>query len=430
MPFRKFIGLWVLLLIAALPLRADDRENLEAIETTRDSIESLARERGPFSQDLFEPLMQLARLQLEFGTTEDAIDSLQRAQNVAHRNEGVYTPRQLQIVELMTDLALQAEEYDDANRQQKFAFFVTRHAYEDSHPDVFNAFSELADWYMNTGQPRRARKLLKKAGSLAEETGQDASPFIIMENRAKRLEGICCNPKRLLEVVEKIDFEHQPETLTAIYLEIADTLTLGGRSKQAATFFMKAHQLSPLKQSTDPHPLTIRRALDRPQSAQVKIYRLSQDSRLPTRRLERMTEQELQQEPEQEPHWFIFDPDNSHLGFSTRDVHETYERAKRTYKLVGNPILFNEDQLNFALPLRLEKNKEDLKIEFSFTVSETGNLEDIEVIDSNAPVRLNRLVTNALKRAYYRPALENGIPIATRNVSLVQTFGPRSGRAE
>ncbi|MBT4160329.1 MAG: hypothetical protein HOE54_03415, partial [Gammaproteobacteria bacterium] len=189
MPFRKFIGLWVLLLIAALPLRADDRENLEAIETTRDSIESLARERGPFSQDLFEPLMQLARLQLEFGTTEDAIDSLQRAQNVAHRNEGVYTPRQLQIVELMTDLALQAEEYDDANRQQKFAFFVTRHAYEDSHPDVFNAFSELADWYMNTGQPRRARKLLKKAGSLAEETGQDASPFIIMENRAKRLEG-------------------------------------------------------------------------------------------------------------------------------------------------------------------------------------------------------------------------------------------------
>jgi TonB family protein len=65
---------------------------------------------------------------------------------------------------------------------------------------------------------------------------------------------------------------------------------------------------------------------------------------------------------------------------------------------------------------------EELKIELSFTVTSEGDLEEIEVKNSTAPVKLDRLVVDALRKAHYRPGLVNGLPVTTKNVSLVQTF--------
>jgi len=77
------------------------------------------------------------------------------------------------------------------------------------------------------------------------------------------------------------------------------------------------------------------------------------------------------------------------------------------------------------LPFRWEKNKEELSTTMSFTVTETGDLQDIKIEESNAPSRLNRLLTRILRRTYYRPALKAGKPIVSPGVTLVQTFVPR-----
>ena len=93
--------------------------------------------------------------------------------------------------------------------------------------------------------------------------------------------------------------------------------------------------------------------------------------------------------------------------------------------MVGHPVVFSEKQLDQILPLRLQRNKEELSIEVRFTVTETGDLRDIEVVESNAPAKLNRLLKKALRKTYYRPALTDGRPVVSENVSLVQTFTAR-----
>ena len=91
-------------------------------------------------------------------------------------------------------------------------------------------------------------------------------------------------------------------------------------------------------------------------------------------------------------------------------------------ELVGHPILFSKDQLNNVIPLRRGKGIEELKIELSFTVTSDGDLEEIEVKDSTAPLKLDRLIVDALKKARYRPGIVDGLPVTTKNVQLVQTF--------
>ena len=404
---------------------ADDKDALNAINSLKDSIDAVALDDGPFSASLFEPLMQLAERQFAFGDSESGRETLKRAQHIAHRNEGVYSKLQLPIIQNLKDLALKEEEYDDANRQQKFAFFVTTHAFEDDHPEVLAAHAELADWYMTTGQPRRARRSIQDAREIAERTDQDILPFHVLENRARRIEGICCNTKRMDRILEDVDLENVlPESLGAMYLEIADNLTLGGKSAQASAYYLKAHELLPLD-SADPRPLTIRRNYDSARTSKITAYKVQRDT-LSRQRLERMTRQEQLDDEYQPPQWFLMDAEGTQKGFSARDIHETTEGERRTHKLAGHPILFSDDQLNHVLPGRLENNKGELIIELSFTVTETGSLEDIEILNSTAPHRINRLVTKALRKIRYRPALEDGIPVLRENVTLTQTFSSRT----
>lgn len=88
-----------------------DKESLFAIAGLEAEIDALAKTNGPFADTLFEPLMRLAELQLEFGDIADAADTLSRAQNITHRNDGVYSLRQLPIIETMSDLALSQGEH-------------------------------------------------------------------------------------------------------------------------------------------------------------------------------------------------------------------------------------------------------------------------------------------------------------------------------
>ena len=135
-----------------------------------------------------------------------------------------------------------------------------------------------------------------------------------------------------------------------------------------------------------------------------------------------MSREEELEDKHQVPQWFILDASDSHLGFTTRDRNETSNREERTQSLRGSPLLFSETQLNNLLPYRLAADKDELRIEMSFTVTKTGDLLDIEVVESNAPIKLNRLVSRALRKLNFRPAFIDGKPASTSDVRMVQSF--------
>ena len=398
-----------------------DKASLSAIAELEAEIDALTRTHGPFADTLFEPLLRLAELQLEFGDIADAADTLSRAQNITHRNDGVYSLRQLPIIETMSDLALSQGEHEDANRLARFKWFVSTHALAEDDPARLAAYVELAEWYMYSGQTRRARKLLTEASELADETQQDQLPLTLLANLSRRLEGLCCSVRRLNPGLESLA-DSSPEVQHAFYLEMADTLTLGGKAREAAAYFREAHAITPLP-SSEPLPLTIYRRLDNSRPGE-NMYRIRPDP-FQQRRVEQMTQREQVEFQFQTPQWFLMEAEGRHLGFSRRDVSETMEAGKRTQTLVGQPLAFSEDQLDYLLPGRLERDKAELRIELSFTVEASGDLDDIEIVASNAPVKLNRLMTRALRKVNFRPALLDGTPVARENVTMVQTFLPR-----
>ena len=205
------------------------------------------------------------------------------------------------------------------------------------------------------------------------------------------------------------------------YLELADTYILARKEAIAAEYFLKANEVSPLSMSVDPRPISAREAISNPLSQQAKIYHIEKD-RFNRRHLTLSTHDEILEDLSIKPQWFIVDWKQAHQGFIVPDRNSKLSQGREIQELVGNPILFSKDQLYNVIPLRLEKRMEELKIELSFTVTSEGDLEEIEVINSTAPVKLDRLVVDALRKAHYRPGLVNGLPVTTKNVSLVQTF--------
>ena len=426
----KYLALIIPLTLYSWGIPASDDEGkawLDDLRALEAEIEAISKADGPFTMRLFEPFLSLAELQIRGGELDEAENVLRQAQNIAHRNEGVYTPRQLEVISMLTDLALVNENFLTANKQKKFAFFVTRHHLGKDNPEGLYAYVDLAEWYMYTGQPNRARRLLEDAIDLAGDNGEETLRFTLMIDQARRLQGICCSTKHLAEIIdiENRD-ETDPDTLVEAYLTTGDAFILARKTQKASVFYQMAHELAPLQVPGNPQAITIKRNISDARQSNLQAYRVRPDPLLGRQRLARMTLTEQLEDEFQPPQWFILDADDNHVGFKTRDLHETSNKDRRTQSLAGNPIVFEVEQLNNLLPLKFRKAtaRAELRIELAFRVTETGDLKDIDVIESNAPSKLDRLLIDALKKVYFRPALENGIPVATDHVTLVQTFSP------
>ena len=415
----------LILLVSQVAQALTDQAYLAQRDVLDEKIELIISAHGPFEIQLFDPLMQLSKLSIDAGDYETAKDSLQRAQNISHRNEGVYSLKQLEIVDLLTNIALSNAEHKAANKQQRFAFFVATHNLDNDDPEVLFAYMEMAEWFMNTGQTNRARRILQEATELAQDLDQDVLPIAMLASKTRRLQGSCCSPRQMERAVNDVE-RSDPDTLAAAYLEIADLLTLGRNYRRAADYFQKAHQTSPLVGDSDPIPITAKRTINTVRTTSIETYRVQADMFPSTSRLERMTTEDTLRDLSRKPQWFIFDAGGTHQGFITDDKNETSAPNLGTKLLVGKPILFSEDQLENLLPYRALKKLEEFIIEASFTVTTTGDLEDIEVTESNAPSKLDRLIVETLKKVYYRPALVTGKPVA-RKVSIEQTFIARFG---
>jgi len=63
-----------------------------------------------------------------------------------------------------------------------------------------------------------------------------------------------------------------------------------------------------------------------------------------------------------------------------------------------------------------------VQITLDFTVKNDGSIENIEILETNAPVKVNKLMREVLSKVKYRPALTNGVPVTREHISLTQTF--------
>ena len=86
-----------------------------------------AQERqGNYSPKLIESMIGLTRSYQALGDYAKANEYGARAQHLTHRSEGVYSLRQIEIIDLMTDASLAQGDVEQADKTQKFSLFIAQ----------------------------------------------------------------------------------------------------------------------------------------------------------------------------------------------------------------------------------------------------------------------------------------------------------------
>ncbi len=395
-----------------------------------DKINAIVEADGPFSARLFEPLMSFAAEQQQLGYFDEAEETLEWAQNVLHRNEGVHTPRQFPVLDQLAELRLEDKDPVKADRLHKFKFFLATRHFEDL--DRVPAYFELTDWYLRTGQYIRSRRLMEDAIELIQQTGSDTDLRLIEAHRnisrARRLAGMCCSEKPLLEALAILDL--QPDTNTdlrrAITRDLADSLVIHNKPQQALVHYQQAVAMG--LTNDEPRLLSMSGKLKVAERQRRDYYAVKKDSPFNVR-FEKMTDEEALSADNQEPQTFVV-PDglSNRFGVAIRDSHTRVTNDEFSKEVIGKPFQFYLEQLRLLVPIKLESSEEmsALEVRLSFSVLPTGRTDNVKIEQSNAPRRLNRMLRDTVKRARYRPALVEGVPVATHNVEVVQVFR-RSG---
>lgn len=424
MKHTRFLALLALSMLA--PMLAFSQED------PADQIESLLASEGEFSKNLIEPLIALGRQHVENGNATEAEDALRRAQHIIHRNEGVHALRQLEIVELMTELHLSREAPYDADREQQLALYITERNYGSDSTRLLPALSQLAAWYADTGQFFRARRVLERQIDIIEDEAGDADPRLIeplIESaRIRRLQRICCS-YRLLEDAREIA-EQNPDMpaieKAEVFAELGDAYIASGREDRAREAYATGWDLLGADLASarfaEPAQIATSEDLEKAERATKRVFRVDQDPLGFNRYREMSVEERLGLES-QPPQQFLVPLTDTNRSFHIKDTFTTDELDDKTRKIVGQPFQFILPQLQQLLPLSAQNEADlaDLEVELAFTVREDGRVSDVEV-DGDVPIKLKRLMRKVMYKATFRPRLVDGQPVATTNYRLTQTF--------
>lgn len=412
-------------------------EPLAALQVYSQAVSDLEKQLGTGSIKLPPLLGGKAGIHLLLNEPDEALDLLQRAQQLIHLEEGVLSSAQLRLLDLATLAWLLQDDPLEANRQQRLYWHIASRAHAVGSPPWTAGAHRIAEWYLHTGQHRLARKSDEELQEILRELYGEESPkllpVLLRMARNKQLGGSCCAHRQLAEAVRiaEVHAEEAPLALAEARVAQGDAFVMARMRKKADQAYRAAWQaLDGAEDSrgaelfAGPKPVSMRRRLTDDLAPDVilgedfrkgRLAGFSRSGPLPFAP-ERLEVDEL---PPQE---FILDPQETDRKIMLVERREAGE--KRQIKLVGKPFRFNLEQLRSLLPFRLhsEEALAELFIELSFTVDESGRVRNLQVVDENAPARLTALMRRALRKAAFRPRIQDGEPALTRGHRLRQTF--------
>ncbi len=400
-----------------------------ALSAYSQMLDETVAENGEYASELVDILVGLGRNYSLLGSPELAEAALERAQHIVHRNEGVYSPGQFEILEIRTRIALENNEPLVADKQQRFLFYLGSRHFDGI--DALPAYLKLSQWYMDTGQYHRARTSLKKAITLIQENDGEFSLLQLEPLRlvaeTRRLQGNCCGEKSLGKALEILNHNEQApaDIASRIYLELADAYALKGKKEKAAELYSSALTLEAGSGNRSPELMTMSNRLNSQRQSQMRIYQVERDPfHSGYRQITRRSDEEMLLADHQPPQFFVASADRPRFGVKIKDALQVASSTEKVEKMTGYPFQFALKQIRNILPgsLSSEEALASLAISVSFTVTEEGKIRNVLLISSNAPAKLNRLMKDVMHKTRFRPALVDGRPEIAHNVTITQSF--------
>lgn len=363
---------------------------------------------GSYDMFLTKPLTQLGKLYINTGKYSDAMQAFRRAQHIMHRNEGVYTLSQLDLVDRISSINVSFKQSLDADIQQRFYYTINQKHYGASDPEIIPAMEKMAAWFRNTGQYRKSLKVYREIVDLLLNHdpvgGRDLVKALRGIASVRYLQGNCCPEKSLQQVVDTIRADPSMDFFEEIdaIVELADMNLIKRKINRAKTLYELAWTMLTRNKEishhaenlfSNPVQLGVGRkedAIDAFTSAKAgNAWKFNQGYR----------------------------PVNFNLDRSS-DVSMTFGQAE----LIGKPLPLCYPQI---LDLFNTSNKKDLAeyyIDLDFTVNDVGRATQVAIKNTNAPAVLGRYVKYMLYNTRYRPKLVEGTTVNTEHVAFRQTF--------
>jgi hypothetical protein len=385
-------------------------------------LSSHAEEQSLSSDDLRQDIAALqvhAQTLAHDGDFVSASDTLVNALYLLHREEGVTSKKQIPIVQQLQSLSVKQKDFRQADKLAHLQHFLGQRGNDGDLP----SHQTLLDWYVNTGQYRRAQSLIEDMKDETSKSGPEVEQsMILIEARLARFHGRCCDAKALLSLIDD-DITEESKSSDSLVLRTASILSQqtleallleSGRRDSAAI-----DRLAARVGDTEPYLIPSLRRVTPRSDESIRSRMLEQQIRMRYGRSQSMFEQD--REFEETPLFFIV-PFDGMLPVMIEDQTGLKTGPNFAAELVGEPIAFLKRKLKEELPSRYQRDAQlaDLSVAMTMTIKADGKITDLE-FEEGTHGQVKRLFYDVTKRLRMMPKIENGRAIAS-SFSLVQTF--------
>ncbi|MFT7242678.1 MAG: hypothetical protein ACI82A_000018 [Candidatus Azotimanducaceae bacterium] len=361
---------------------------LDAVSGDRDSAIlrtglaiKLIEASDPFHPDLLNILMVKSYTHNADDMHLNAEDDLRRAQHIAHRMEGVYSKRQIPIIESIAGIKLARGEFRNADQEQRFNLKVSEQAYGIASEELIPTLERLGAYFADRG------------GSIPLNTTQD--------DRLYRDRLFRESTKMLERSITIIEGEYGPNDLRLLspLKGLSRTKYLQGYGRINAERPME-RALEIVKNNPATDTIDQARAI----VDLADLYTVTSDVRASALYLEA---------------WQLLAEEEAHLELR-------YELFGRPHRLRPEapitPVLFRH-------PVEVEEGIE-LYVDIQYDIREDGKVRNARVLDGNVPNADRKMMRDFVTTMRFRPRIMDGALQITEDMSLHQTYRVRKKEAE
>lgn len=345
-----------------------------ALQNFQASIEIIERIDDNLSPALINPLRGLAATQASVGRPDLAGLSYRRAVHVSHVNEGPHNKDQVGILESMAELQISQGNYEDATDLQEHIYSIQSRNIEPRSMDMLPALEKRARWQHRLQQYHGERITWRRIVDIIEDHEGDQSLSLIPPLTELGKSYLFVSPA---------EFEYQPEVAAG----------------SGESYLRRANSI----------------AADHPDAD----WQIHEDTLLSLGDYYILSGRPNRAEKTYQETWEMLSEGGIRERLEARDDHLG---KVRMLQRVFPPRYYNSDlaEASGEPPASFETGTAS----FSFTVSATGRITDLALIETQPREfeEFSTVIGRSLRRLIYRPRLENMQLVSTPNIIYTHEF--------
>lgn len=357
-----------------------------AVELANLLIEEIEQNYSRFDESLVEPLTLLGDGQRQLGRYIDALESYDRARNVSRLVNGLHSLNQIDVLYREADTYHELGQIGRASQRHEYAFSIFLRSFEEDSVELLPGLFALADWYIETRNIFAARGLFHNAVEISKTHLERTDPRNI-----RALKGLA-RSYRLERFTPPAEFEVPEEVLLSSRLPEESSLRYEAKINDFA----------------------------RGEEALKELVKIEQDREGSTRESLAYAKLDLAD-------WFLLFQKHQLAEVVYRDIWKMF--ADDPSALFVQKEFVEPNALYYPLgrstgsqpTTRLQEPVEGT-IEFSFDITNTGEVVNVEVVRIEPDGRYQDEFFDWMERARYRPVIDEGVPKPKEGVTLTHTF--------